>query len=439
MRRFDFVAAYLQGELLEGEVVYCCAPSGYHFAPDGKLHPGTAPNGMAPHVCRVVKPIYGMAQAGRRWQRTLFPWLLEQGFTQLHSDPCVFRKRVTRETPTGPREEELIVGCYVDDLAIIYEYDDAHSCYAEFTHSLQSAWDVEDEGELSDLLGIEFVFGDDSVELRQTAYIRKMVDTYFPDGMPEQLQPSCTPADKDLPQVIADALTMKLAGETPDPALLKRYQSLVGALLYAATNTRPDIAYATGMLCRCMSCPTEATMTAAERVLRYLDRHRDIGLRYTPDQGDLHGMSDSDWAVKHSTSGWVFQYNSAAISWGSRKQVTVALSSCEAEIMAASETAKEAIYLKRFLEELDQGSADPLQVGVDNQSAIACAYNPEHHARVKHIERRHFFVREAVENMQITVPFVSTVDNLADFFTKPQPARVFFAMRDIIMNVPKRT
>ena len=72
---------------------------------------------------------------------------------------------------------------------------------------------------------------------------------------------------------------------------------------------------------------------------------------------------------------------------------------------------------------------------VDNQSAIAIAYNPEHLQRVKHMERRHFFVRELVENHQIRVPFVRTVDNLADFFTKPLPAKQFFAMRDMIMNV----
>ena len=79
---------------------------------------------------------------------------------------------------------------------------------------------------------------------------------------------------------------------------------------------------------------------------------------------------------------------------------------------------------------------DPVDLSVDNKSAIEVAYNPEHHGRMKHVERRHFFVRECVENHQVRVPFVSTVDTLADFFTKPLPARVFFPMRDTIMNVP---
>ena len=116
---------------------------------------------------------------------------------------------------------------------------------------------------------------------------------------------------------------------------------------------------------------------------------------------------------------------SAAISWSSRKQASVALSSCEAEIMAASEGAKEAVYFDRLLEELNHSDGRPVQVGCDNTGARDLAYNPEHHAKVKHIERRHFFVREMVENMRIRVPFVATADNLADFFTKPLPAKAF--------------
>ena len=119
-----------------------------------------------------------------------------------------------------------------------------------------------------------------------------------------------------------------------DPVLLKRYQSLMGALLYCATNTRPDVAFAVGMLCRAMSRPTPILLEAAERVLVYLYRNKHIGLRYLADKQPLYGMTDSNWAVRHSTSGWVFMFCSAAISWGSKRQVSVALSSCEAEIMA---------------------------------------------------------------------------------------------------------
>ena len=107
------------------------------------------------------------------------------------------------------------------------------------------------------------------------------------------------------------------------------------------------------------------------------------------------------------------------MSWGCKKQATIALSSCEAEIVAASEAAKEGVYLKAFLSELGVLSSEPVPLAVDNQSAINVAYNPEHHSRVKHIERRHFFVREKVEDHELCVPFVRSADNMADFFTKP--------------------
>ena len=147
-------------------------------------------------------------------------------------------------------------------------------------------------------------------------------------------------------------------------------------------------------------------------------------------------MTDSDWAVKHSTSGWTFQYMSAAISWGSKKQTVVALSSCEAEIVAASEASTEAIHLDRLAREFDQMSEKPLSLATDNKAAQDVSYNPEHHTKMKHVERRHFFVRECVEEHKLRVPYVSTDKNLADFFTKALPASKFFPLRDKIMNVP---
>ena len=105
--------------------------------------------------------------------------------------------------------------------------------------------------------------------------------------------------------------------------------------------------------------------------------------------------------------------------------------------MAASDARKEAIYLSRFVAELGLRDPSPTQLFLDNKGAIDLAYNPEHHQRTKHIERRHFFIREAVERGQIRVPFVKTDDNIADFFTKPLTSKRFFYLRDIIMNVPK--
>ena len=184
-----------------------------------------------------------------------------------------------------------------------------------------------------------------------------------------------------------------------------------------------------------MAMVTPELEAAAQRVLHYFYVTRDLGLRFAADERKLHGYSDADWAVRNSTMGFVFMLHSAAISWSSKKQASVALSTCEAELMAASESAKEAVYTSALSEEVGAHDGTAVDLYVDNKSAIDLAYNPEHHQRSKHIQRRHFYVRELVEEHRITVPFVASADNLADFFTKPLSARVFFPMRDRIMNV----
>eukprot|EP00965_Chrysotila_dentata_P147980 4884646-Pleurochrysis_carterae.AAC.1 len=98
-------------------------------------------------------------------------------------------------------------------------------------------------------------------------------------------------------------------------------------------------------------------------------------------------------------------YNQAAISWSSKKQPCVALSSCEAEVIAASEATKEAVYLRSLFADLGLAAPEPTALAMDNKFAIDLAYNPEHHQRSKHIDRRHFFVRERVEAHDITIPF----------------------------------
>jgi hypothetical protein len=339
--------------------------------------------------------------------------------------------RVTTQTPSGPREEELIVGVYVDDLQMAYKFDDEHSLYASFVKKLTDRWNVDDEGDVADLLGVEFERDGKDVILTQKAYIERLMSEYSPDGVPPRQQGNRTPCDVSIIQEVCDAL----ADTTErDPTMLKLYQSLVGALLYCATHTRPDVAYAVGMLCRCMARPTPQLLDSAKRVLHYLGATKTLGLRFKADSRPLHGMSDADWSIQRSTMGYVFMLNRAAISWSSRRQSSVSLSTCEAEIMAASEAAKEAVYLSSLANELGAHDGSPLELHVDNKAAIDLAYNPEHHQRTKHIARRHFYVRELVEDFQISVPFVASADNLADFFTKPLVAKVFFPMRDKIMN-----
>jgi hypothetical protein len=423
MHRWDFVTAFLQGSLEPGEVVYCRAAPGY--ATTGK-------DGRE-RIIRVDKPIYGMAQAGRRWQRSLFPWFIDQGFTQLGQDSSVFCKS---RTDANGKCHKLIVGCYVDDLCVLYGDDCDGSLYSDFIASLQDRWNVEDEGPVNDLLNVDFTTeSDGTIKLSQANYIDKMVERYLPADDP-LLDDTVTPCDSNLEELVRVAIAAKESGATVDEELQRRYQSIIGSLLYCATNSRPDIAFAVGYLGRAMSCPTPELYDVALRVLRYLRAHRTIGLRYAGGHSrPLQGMSDASWAVRHSTSGSVFLFGEAAITWSSKKQPSVALSSCEAEIMAASEATKEAVYLRAFLDELGEGDAAATRLAVDNKAAIDLAYNPEHHQKTKHIDRRHFYIREVVESGRIVVPFVASADNLADFFTKPLDKAMFFAMRNRIMNV----
>ena len=115
----------------------------------------------------------------------------------------------------------------------------------------------------------------------------------------------------------------------------------------------------------------------------------------------------------------------------------VALSSCEAEIIALSEAAKDVVYFRKLLTGLDAGHvSSPSELRTDNMGARDLSYNPEHHNKTKHVERRHFFVRDMVEKFEITVPFVRTANNWADFFTKPLRKKQFEAFRKVIMNIP---
>ena len=391
VRSVDLVAAYLQGDFLDGEDVYCHQPVGYPvFDKDG-----------TPMVAKVQKPIYGIQQAGRRLQRKLFDWLKspELGFKQLDdSDPCVF----TRECPDG---ERLVIGCYVDNLQIVHSAVlDAngrgpHGCvYNSFLDAINRDWKVVDEGPMEDLLGIEIDYLEDgSIKLHQERYVKKVVERFLPDGPSARTQRGSLPYSEDFLSRINDSLAQH---EPAYPELVREFQERLGCLMYAANSTRPDIAFPVHQLCRCMQKPTPALLEECNYVLSYLARHSSVGLTYSREQARLVGFSDSSWEVAHSTSGWVVQWQSAALVWGSRKQKSIALSSCEAEIIALSEATKDVVYLRKLLEGLGDGAARPTPLHTDSQSARDVSYNPEHHDRMKHVARRFFTLSSSATRKQ---------------------------------------
>jgi hypothetical protein len=274
-----------------------------------------------------------------------------------------------------------------------------------------------------------------SIKLHQRDYIAHIIATFRNPSYDLLTHKSASsPARQELP-FIADE------SKYGSPSLLPLAQAeecreLIDALAHCASSTRPDIGYAVGMLLRCYRNPGITTVSAAHHTLRYLERFIDLGLTYDASSTPLSGMSDSDWPTRRATSGFVFHYGSCAIAWNSVEQPTVALSSCEAELMAVSLAAEEAMRLANLLANVTSApNLDPISLSVDNKAARDLAYNPEHHDKTKHIDRVHFRLRAYVEAHRLSVPYVNTVDNMADFFTKPLKAATFSTLRDRIMNI----
>ena len=135
----------------------------------------------------------------------------------------------------------------------------------------------------------------------------------------------------------------------------------------------------------------------------------------------LEGYCDTDWASqahRHSISGFAFHYGIGAISWSSKKQTIVALSSTESEYIALTHAAKEAIWLQTFVNKVTGISIKPLTILGDNQGSLALARDNKYHSRTKHIDLRYHFIREAVDDAKIKVEYVPTEDNIADILTK---------------------
>ncbi|KAG3230861.1 hypothetical protein PI124_g24042 [Phytophthora idaei] len=214
------------------------------------------------------------------------------------------------------------------------------------------------------------------------------------------------------------------------------YRSAVGGLMYLMVATRPDLAAAVGVLSQFAADPCPTHWQALKRVLRYLQATPTHGLEFSrEDSCGVCGYSDADWAgdieSRRSTSGYAFMMNGGCISWGSKKQRTVALSSTEAEYMALSEATQEAVWLKVFLCELGEMASDEaIKIYEDNQGSIALAKNPEFHKRTKHIDIRYHFVREKVEDSQVVLQYVSTTDMLSDIMTKAITAVQFEVLRN---------
>jgi hypothetical protein len=209
------------------------------------------------------------------------------------------------------------------------------------------------------------------------------------------------------------------------------YASAVGSLMYAMLCTRPDICFAVGMVSRYQSDPGEEHWIAVKHIFKYLRRTRDYMLVYQDESLVPTGYTDSDFQSdiesRKSTSGYVFTLGGGAISWRSVKQSSIADSTMEAEYIAASEAAKEAVWLRNFL--LDLGVVPSAQSAItlycDNSGAVANSKEPRSHKRGKHIERKYHLIREIVSRGDAVVSQIASEDNLADPFTKGLAQKIF--------------
>lgn len=210
------------------------------------------------------------------------------------------------------------------------------------------------------------------------------------------------------------------------------YPKLVGSILYAATVTWPDLAHAASVLSRFISKWNESHWLAAKHCLKYIRGTSDLSLTF-----DAHsskrvalGYVDADWGgdldTRRSTTGYVFKVYGGLVGWKSKRQPTVALSTTEAEYMASADAAKQAIWLRLLLEDIGLGLGDqPLQLLNDNAGTIALSKNPVNHEKSKHIDMRHHFIQEKVEDKAISLAHVPSVENIADLLTKSLPAEAF--------------
>ena len=192
--------------------------------------------------------------------------------------------------------------------------------------------------------------------------------------------------------------------------------------MYLMVGTRPDIAYAVGVASRSLENPTEDDIVKVKRIFRCLRGTVSHSIKYQADSVKvLEAYSDADHAgdlaTRRSTTGVICCFAEGAVSWFSQRQASVSISTTEAEIVASNEAARELVWLKRLFADLTQ--IDKTRLFVDNETVIKLAHNPEMHRRTKHIETRHFYVRECVQENLLEVERISNQDQLADIMTKP--------------------
>lgn len=353
-------------------------------------------------VCKLNKSLYGLKQSGRNWNKLLHDHLVENDFEQNAADNCVYEKQ--------SEGESVILIIWVDDLIIAASNNDLIS---EVKEMLKKKFRMKDLGELKNFLGIDFTQCKGEIKMSQRRHIEKVLQRF---GMSECKQRS-TPCEQKL--------SFDEEGEIVDAT---GYRELIGSLIYIMTSTRPDLSWVVSKLSQHLAQPKRQHWETAKQVLRYLKGTIEHELCYKRSDQDLklEGYSDADWASdqkdRRSTTGYCFSLTKKGpvISWKSRKQPTVALSTCEAEYMALAATVQESMYLVHVLHGIDKNRQHtPVKIFGDNQGSIALSKNPVCRQRSKHVDVKYHFVRSAHIDGKIAIEYCPTENMVADVLTKP--------------------
>ncbi|KAJ4736375.1 Transposon Ty1-NL2 Gag-Pol polyprotein [Rhynchospora pubera] len=391
LEQLDVKTTFLHGDL--EEEIYMVQPEGFEI------------RGKEGLVCKLKKSLYGLKQAPRQWYKKFDKFMCDHAFKRSGMDHCCYFRYFGTSF--------VILLLYVDDMLI------ARNSMKEINNlkqELAKEFEMKDLGPASQILGMRISRdrAAGTLILSQEKYINKVLERF----RVQDAKPRCTPLGGQLKLSKAQA---PKTDEERDHMAAVPYASAIGSLMYAMVCTRPDISQAVGVLSRFMANPGMAHWEAVKWLLRYLKGTSSMALCFKKSSVGLEGFVDADLGGdmdnRKSTSGYVFTWGGTAISWMSRLQKCVALSTTEAEYVAISEAGKEMVWLLGFLKEIgkDQGCG---ALHTDSQSALYLAKNPVFHSRTKHIQLKYHYIREVIEDGTLSLKKIVGAENPADMLTK---------------------
>ncbi|GJW26796.1 retrotransposon protein, putative, ty1-copia subclass [Tanacetum coccineum] len=395
--QMDVKTAFLNG-FLEEEI--------YMEQPEGFIDPNHPSK-----VCKLQRSIYGLKQASRSWNKRFDEEIKKFGFHQNLDEPCVYQKA------SGSNVIFLIL--YVDDIILMGNHIPS---LQEVKDYLGKCFSMKDLGEAAFILGIK-IYRDRSrrlIGLSQNAYLDKILKRYRMDNSKRGSIPMQVDLHLNKSQCATTSAEMKRMQNVP-------YASAVGSIMYAVRCTRPDVAFAQNITSRFQQNPGEAHWTAVKNILKYLRNTKDTFLVYGGNpEAELQVKCycdagfETDRDDTKSQTGYVFVLNGGAVVWKSSKQSTTAQHATEAEYIAASEAAKEAVWIRKFIDELGVVPSNdyPIKMNCDNSAAIIIAKESGIQKGARHFQRKYHYVRECIKTGEIDIVKVHTDENLADPFTK---------------------